>query len=417
MGMTMAEKILKRASDKQVAKPGDYVSVNVDLALLGDTFYKVYNILRKANITKIWDQSRVISLMDHGVPPPTIDIAENYKIIRQAVIEFGIKNHYGENTGICHQIVVEKGHIIPGMLVLGLDSHTTTAGAFGAAGTGIGITEMAFILKTGSIQLQIPKTIKLNLIGKLDYNVMSKDIILYIAGKYSSEIAQYKAIEFNGNIANEMSIDSRMTMSNMGVDIGAKFAFFEADEKTLKFLRKRTDQPIEKFKADSDATYEQIYDIELSNLEPQVAFPDKIDNVKPISEAVGIKIDQVFLGSCTNGRLEDLEVAASILKGRKIHPNVRMVIIPASKDIYLKALRRGFVDIFINCGALMCPPGCGPCGGTHLGVLGTGERCLGTHNRNFKGRMGSNEAEIYLCSPATAAASSIEGKIVDPRSY
>ena len=416
MGMTMTEKILKRASGTHKIRTGEYVTAKIDLAFVIDGS-QVYKALKEANITEVWDVSKVVSIIDHAVPAPSIKVAEEHKIIRQGVRDFGIKTAYGERAGICHQVLVEKGHVMPGMLIVGIDSHSTTYGALGAAGTGIGYTEMAYVLKTGSIWLRVPETVKFNMIGTLEQKVMSKDIILYILGEYSAEVAQYKAIEFTGTGAHELSIASRMTMSNMGVELGAKFAFFEADEQTINFLRKKTNLPLESFKADSDAIYEHTYNIDLNSIEPQIALPHTVDNVKPISEIGEIKIDQAFLGSCTNGRLEDLEVAANILKGRKIHPDVRMIIIPASWEIYLEAIHKGLIDIFISAGALIGPPGCGPCLGNHLGIIGAGERCIGTHNRNFKGRMGSNEAEVYLGSPATVAASAVEGKIVDPRNY
>ncbi|MDD5638258.1 MAG: 3-isopropylmalate dehydratase large subunit [Atribacterota bacterium] len=416
MGMTMAEKILKRASGKSHIKAGDYVNANVDLAFIIEGA-PIFEILKEANVNRVWDASKVISVIDHAIPPPNKYFAEQYKIVREMLREFDISTAYGERAGICHQIIVEKGHVIPGILILGNDSHTTTYGAIGAAGAGIGYTEMAYLLKKGSIWLKVPQTIKFNLIGKLKHMVMSKDIFLYIAGEYSSEVAQYKAVEFTGDGAHELSIASRMTMSNMGVEIGAKFAFFEADEKTLEFLREKNNLSLKTFKADPDASYEKEFNIDVSSLEPQVAFPHKVDNVKPISEVEEIKIDQAFLGSCTNSRFEDLEIAANILKNRKVHPSVRMVIIPASWEIYSETMHKGLIDIFINAGALIGPPGCGPCCGNHLGILGSGERCIGSHNRNFKGRMGSNKAEIYLGSPATVAASALEGKIADPRTY
>lgn len=416
MGMTMAEKILKRASGENTVKAGDYVNANVDLAFVIEGA-PIFEILKEANVNRVWDSSKVISVTDHAVPPPNVYFAEQYKIVREMLSDFNISTIYGERAGICHQILVEKGHVLPGILIAANDSHTTTYGALGAAGTGFGYMEMAYILKTGSIWLEVPETIKFNLIGKLEDMVMSKDIFLCIAGKYTSEVAQYKAVEFVGEGAHELSIASRMTMSNMGVEIGAKFALFEADKKTLEFLGERNDLTLDTLKADTDANYEKEFEIDVSSLEPQVAFPHKVDNVKPISKIEEIKIDQAFLGSCTNSRLEDLEIAARILKNRKVHPNVRMVVIPASWEIYYTAMHKGLMDTFIEAGALIGPSGCGPCCGNHLGILGAGERCIGSHNRNFKGRMGSNRAEIYLGSPATVAASAVEGKIADPRNY
>jgi 3-isopropylmalate/(R)-2-methylmalate dehydratase large subunit len=306
-----------------------------------------------------------------------------------------------------------------GELILGTDSHSTTYGAFGAAGAGIGASEMAYVLGTGELWMRVPPTIQFVIKGKLPEGVMSKDIILYIAGKYTTEVAQYKAVEFKGPTVEGMSIASRMTIANMGVEIGAKFAFFEADQKTLDYLLKYVKEGAKKrvgiFKADPDARYEQVFEIDVSRLEPQVAFPHDVGNVRPISGVGEIKANQAFLGSCTNGRLEDLEIAAAILKGKKVHPETRLIVFPASWEIYLDALRGGILETLIEAGAVVCNPGCGPCLGGHMGLLAAGERCVASSNRNFKGRMGSPNAEVYLGSPATVAASAIAGKIVDPR--
>jgi len=417
MGMTMAEKILARASNQRTVTAGQYLTASPDVMMAGDGLSEVYKILKEAGVEKVWDPDRVVSLMDHAVPSPTINLAEKYKVIRTAVKEYQIQHAYGERAGICHQILPEKGHVVPGDLILGLDSHSTTYGAYGAAGTGIGYTEMAYVMKTGSLWMRVPETIRFNLVGKLARRVMSKDILLYIAGAYSVEVAQYKAIEFTGPAASDLSVSSRMTMSSMGVDLGAKFAFFEADEKTLNYLRGRAKKVIQKFGPDHEATYEATYDIDVSSLAPQVALPHAVDNVKPVSEIAETRIDQVFLGSCTNARTEDLAEAAEILKGRHVHPDVRMVVLPASTEVLLEAMNSGILDTLIRAGAIVSTPGCGPCCGTHLGILAAGERCLGTHNRNFQGRMGSNDAEVFLSSPATAAASAIQGKIADPRQY
>ncbi|MBI4537206.1 MAG: 3-isopropylmalate dehydratase large subunit [candidate division NC10 bacterium] len=417
MGMTMAEKVLERAGGKAPVRAGQYITAKPDLVFMGDGLADVYTILQEANVGSIWDASKVVSLMDHAVPSPTIGLAEKYKTIRTAVRELGIATAYGERVGICHQALPEKGHVIPGEFILGLDSHSTTHGAFGAASTAIGYTEMAYVLKTGALWVRVPETIKFNILGELSPRVMSKDVLLHIAGRYSVEVAQYKAIEFTGPTARGMSVAGRMTMSNMGVELGAKFAFFEADEKTLAFLRQRTQRPVGLFGADADARYESVHEVDVSALEPQVSLPHRVDNVAPISAIGNIKIDQAFLGSCTNARTEDLEVAAGILEGRHIHRDVRMLVIPASWEVYTEAMRKGLMEIFIRAGALIGTPGCGPCCGTHQGILAGGERCIGSHNRNFKGRMGSNDAEVYLASPATVAASAIEGCIADPRTY
>jgi 3-isopropylmalate/(R)-2-methylmalate dehydratase large subunit len=384
-----------------------------------DAFAEVYGVLKGAGIDRVWDPSRIAVLLDHYVPAPSVAYAEDHKLIREAVKKFRIENWYDMKAGICHQIMGEKGHIIPGDLVVGCDSHTTTYGAFGAAGTGIGVSEVAYVVATGELWMRVPPTLKFVIQGDLPAGVMSKDIILYIAGKYTTEVAQYKAVEFKGSTAEKMSIASRMTMANMGVEIGAKFAFFDADQKTLDYLHGRAKgkakRPVGLFKADPDARYEQVYEIDVSRLEPQVAFPHDVGNVRAISQVGDIKVDQAFLGSCTNGRFEDLEIAAAILKGKKVHSETRLIVFPASWETYLEALRAGILETLIEAGAVVCNPGCGPCLGGHMGLLAAGERCIASSNRNFKGREGSTEAEVYLGSPATVAASAVAGRIVDPR--
>jgi len=419
MGMTLAEKVLAKASSRKEVKPGEYVTAKVDQVMSQEAFAEVYQILKEEGIDRVWDRRKVAIMLDHKAPPPTVPDAEAHKLIREGVKKLGIEGWYDMRAGICHQIMGEKGHIIPGELVLGTDSHSTTYGAFGAAGTGIGVSEMAYVLATGELWMTVPSTIKMVIEGDLPKGVTSKDILLFIAGKYTTQVAQYKAVEFKGPAAERMSIASRMTMANMGVEIGAKFAFFEADQKTLDYLlpyvKVEAQNRVGIFQSDPDAHYDQVYEIDVSRLEPQVAFPHDVGNVKPISEVGEIRINQAFLGSCTNGRLEDLEIAAGLLKGKKVHSEVRLIIFPASWEIYLKALRGGILETLIEAGAVVCNPGCGPCLGGHMGLLAAGERCIASSNRNFKGRMGSTEAEVYLGSPATVVASAIAGRIVDPR--
>ena len=419
MGMTLAEKVLAKASSRKEVKPGEYVTAKVDQVMSQEAFAEVYQILKEEGIDRVWDRRKIAIMLDHKAPPPTVPDAEAHKLIREGVKKLGIEGWYDMRAGICHQIMGEKGHIIPGELVLGTDSHSTTYGAFGAAGTGIGVSEMAYVLATGELWMTVPSTIKMVIEGDLPKGVTSKDILLFIAGKYTTQVAQYKAVEFKGPAAERMSIASRMTMANMGVEIGAKFAFFEADQKTLDYLlpyvKVEAQNRVGIFQSDPDAHYDQVYEIDVSRLEPQVAFPHDVGNVKPISEVGEIRINQAFLGSCTNGRLEDLEIAAGLLKGKKVHSEVRLLIFPASWEIYLKALRGGILETLIEAGAVVCNPGCGPCLGGHMGLLAAGERCIASSNRNFKGRMGSTEAEVYLGSPATVVASAIAGRIVDPR--
>lgn len=415
MGMTMAEKILARASGLKEVHAGDYVTAKIDVAMAHEGAGWTLPHFRETGAKKVWDPERIVILLDHYTPPPTVAGAELHKTIREFVEEQGIKHFYDVREGICHQVLPEKGHVRPGELIVGTDSHTTTYGAFGAAGTGIGFTEMAVVWATGELWFMVPETIKFIISGKMPRRVMSKDVILYIAGKYGTEVAQYKSIEFTGPAVDEMSIASRMTLSNMSLEIGAKFAFVPPDEKTIDYVKARTEKSFTPIRSDPEATYEKTYDVEVSALEPQVACPHSVDNVKPVTQVEGIKINQAFLGSCTNGRFEDLSIAAEIMKGEKVHSNVRMIVIPASKEVYKKALRAGLIDIFLDAGALVSFPACGPCFGNHLGLLAAGEKCISSANRNFKGRMGSADAEIYLASPATVAASAVKGEITDPR--
>ncbi|MDI6753735.1 MAG: 3-isopropylmalate dehydratase large subunit [Thermodesulfobacteriota bacterium] len=417
MGMTLAEKILARASGQERVTPGQYVTAQIDLAMAHEGLAAVFMNLARAGWTKVWDPSRIVALLDHYVPAPTERSAEIHKVVRAAVKQWGIQHFYGERAGICHQVLPEKGHILPGMLIVGTDSHTTTYGAFGAAGTGIGFTDMAYVFATGKLWFKVPETIRFDLQGKLPEGVMSKDIILSIAGKYSAEVAQYKAVEFIGPLAEEMSLASRMTMSNMAVEIGAKFGFFIPDQKVSDFLQGRGQTSFPLISPDADAPYEAIYQIEVSSLEPQVAYPYSVDNVRPVSEAQEVKIHQAFIGSCTNGRLEDLHMAVKILKGKKVHADVRLLIIPASWEIYQEAIKDGTLEALIDAGAVIGNSSCGPCFGAHMGLLGSEENCIAAINRNFKGRMGSQKAQVFLSSPATVAASALEGKITDPRNY
>ena len=417
MGMTLAEKILARASGRDEVKPGEFVTARIDLAMCHEALGMVSDGFRSAGAKKVWDSDKVVVMLDHYVPSPTVKTAEVHKKVRKDVKDLGIKHYYGESEGVCHQVLVEKGHVLPGRLVVATDSHTTTYGALGAAGTGIGFSEMAYVLATGELWFRVPETIRFEISGALSPLVTSKDVILSIAGTYSSEVAQYKSIEFTGSAAQNMTVASRMTMSNMAMELGAKFAFFEPDEQTLTYLKGLTRQPLTPFKSDRDALYEQTYRVDVTGLEPQIAIPYSVDNVKPISELEEVVINQAVVGSCTNGRLEDLQTAASILKGRAVHPDVRLLVIPASKSVYRDALKSGLLNVFLDANAIICNPSCGPCFGQHMGQLAAGETCVASINRNFRGRMGSDEAKVYLASSATVAASAIEGKIVDPRNF
>jgi 3-isopropylmalate/(R)-2-methylmalate dehydratase large subunit len=416
MSMTMAERILARASGRTSVVPGEFITAKIDRFLCHESFAAVYNDLKKCGFDRINDPEKLTVVLDHYIPAPTVRISGIHKHVRAAVRELGIKHFYDTNAGVCHQVMVEKGHVLPGELVVCTDSHTTMYGALGAASCGIGFSEMTYALCTGSLWFRVPETVRFILKGKLSPMVCSKDIILMIAGKYSSSIALYKSVEFDGPLVSGLSIDSRFTMSNMSVELGAKFGFFETDEITRQYLHERTASRWEDVTYDKQACFSEKYEIDVTGLKPQVAQPHSVDNVAPAEELGHIKIDQAVLGSCTNGRMEDLRAAAEILKGRSVHPSVRLYVVPASMDVYKEAIRAGILDIFVSSGAVVLNPGCGPCFGAHMGLLAPGERCISSTNRNFRGRMGSSEAEVYLASPVTVAASSITGHITDPRS-
>ena len=415
MGMAMAEKILARASGRSVVSPGEFVVGRVDLALLHDIFAaNVFDLLHGAGVPAVWDPTRVAVVIDHLVPAPSAAAAAVHRRIRGYVRELRIASFFDAGAGICHQLVAERGLIRPGQLLLGTDSHTTTAGALGAGGTGIGTSEMAFVLATGELWLQVPSTIRIALTGRLRAGVMWKDVILALAGRLGADGAQYRALEFGGLGAGGADLAGRLTMSNMAVELGAKFGLFPADDTTLSHLRARGVNA-DPFGPDPDAEYERTVVVQLDTLEPQVALPHTVDNVRPVGEVEGTLIDQAFIGSCTSGRLEDLRVAAQILAGRRISPTTRLLVGAASREIERRAAREGLLETLLAAGALLLPVGCGPCFGGHGGLLAAGERCIGSHNRNFPGRMGSPTAEIYLGSPATVAASALYGRITDPR--
>ena len=418
MEMTMAEKVLARASGREYVKPGEIITATVDTLMVADmSFYDSYELFEESGCSEIWDPDRVVVIMDHQYPAQNFAQAEKHRKIREWVTKHGIKNFYDGGVGICHQVMAEKGHVLPGSLIPGGDSHTTTYGALGAASCGIGHSDIAYVMAKGSLWFLVPETIRFVLTGQLPRGTSAKDIILKIAGDYSVNVAQYKSIEFSGPLAKALSIDDRMTICNMGVEIGAKFAFFEADDITIAYLENRTTQPAGLFGPDPDAVYYSNYEIDFSALEPQVACPHNVDNVKSVVEVEGVPIQQAFLGSCTNAKSEDLERAAAILKGRKAHHETRLIVMPASREVYLKISESGALRTLLEAGAMVGPPVCGPCGGLNNGILANNETAICTTNRNFKGRMGNPESFVYLASPETVAASAIEGKIADPRKY
>jgi len=415
MGLTMVEKIFSKSSGRMV-RSGDIIVANVDLAMAHDgTTPLVIKALQEMGNQKVWNPQKIVLVIDHVAPSASEASSTLQKEMREFASRQGIKI-YDIGSGICHQLLPELGYVKPRSLIVGADSHTCTYGALGAFSTGIGSTDMTAVFSSGKLWFKVPETFYFNIEGDLPKFVTAKDIILNIMGEVKADEATYKAAKFGGPVVRKMSVSARMTLCNMAVEMGAKTGFVEPDEKTLAYLRPRVQGPIEPITSDPDAEYEEVRAFKVSDLEPQVACPHQVDNVKPVREVEGTEVDQVFLGSCTNGRLEDLEAAAQILNGRRIKQGVRMIVVPASREVYVQAMKRGLIEAFTEAGCVICNPGCGPCLGAHQGVLAPREVCISTSNRNFIGRMGCTEASIYLASPYTAAASAVAGKITDPRS-
>jgi len=415
MGKTMIEKILARASGAQSVSPGEIVFVKPHMILSHDNSSAIIKIFRSMGAEKVWDSGRVFIALDHAVPPPDWKKAQNHKEIREFVAEQGIKSFYDCGTGICHQVLPEYGHVVPGVVIFGSDSHTTTHGAFGAAGIPIGRTETASVWAIGETWLKVPESLKIVLSGKPRSNVFAKDIILNVIGKLTADGATYKAVEFHGDVVESMSISERMTICNMSAEMGAKAGMVPFDETTERWLAEAGVKDFEPALPDEDAEYEETIEFDCSAMRPVVAKPHKVDNVSPISELSEVKIDVALLGTCTNGRLDDLEVAAKILEGKKVASGVRLLVYPASKKVLEEAIDRGIIKKLVEAGAEVAVPACGPCLGAYGGVLAPGEIAVSSANRNFKGRMGCKEdTGIYLASPATVAASAIAGRIVEP---
>lgn len=416
MGKTFAEKILSQKAGKE-ARAGEIVIASPDFILSHDNSAAIIKEFQKLGLNDVKCPQKIVIILDHVVPPASEKYALNHKIIREFVAEQKIRDFFDIHYGICHQVFSEEGFALPGKLILGADSHTTTYGAFGAFSAGIGRSEVASLWATDEIWLKVPETIRVEIEGKLPLGVYAKDVILKIIGEEGADRANYKSVEFTGEVIKNFSLASRMVFSNMAAEMGAKNAICEADERTLSWLEGRAKAEYSPVFSDPDAQFEDILRYDVSSIEPQVACPHTVDNVKGISEVEGTPFHQAVIGTCTNGRREDLEAAAQILEGRKVHAQIRVLIIPASRNEYLQAMERGILKILSEAGCVILNPGCGPCLGAHQGVLAPGEVALSTANRNFRGRMGSREAEIYLASPATVAASSLEGKITDPRKF
>ena len=417
MGMTMSEKILARASGLKEVKAGDIVDAEIDQGMThcagGPLFFKA---LENLNPKKIKAIEKLIVIIGHTMPP-IAGRATNQDLVRKNVYKYHLENNfYDSRYGVMHNVMMMQGLVRPGDLIVATDSHTTTMGALGAFATGIGPTELAYAITFGKIWLMVPETIKINLKGNLKSYVFSKDIVLHIAAIYGTDLAQYKAIEFDGPLARELSIDARTTMCVMGVELGAKAAMFQPDEKAIRFVKERTQKEFTPMFPDDDAIYSQILEIDVEKIEPQIACPHDVGNVKLVSAVKGKKIQQATIGTCTNGNYEDLEIASRILKGRKVNSRVRLYITPNTIEVYEKAIKSGIIETFIQSGAVIVNPQCGSCSGHHA-VLSPGEVCIAAQNRNFKGRMGSPDSDIYLASPATVAASAIEGEITNPNKY
>ena len=426
MGMTIVEKILARATDQPSVKAGDVVEPRVDLAMSHENGALVINqfqeIYQGTGLeAKVWDPDKIALIFDHRVPAEGAKTATNQKKVRSFAGAQGIHKFHdirGDEGGICHQILPENGYIRPGQVVVGTDSHTTSHGALGAFAFGIGATEMASVWALGRIlNVEVPGTIKVNVVGEFQPYVLAKDLILHLIGKISAQGANFKVIEFHGPAIRKLSTSGRLTICNMAVEAGATAGIVPADAETLRYLHEEASvkEEVEVVGPDPDAVYEQVIELDISQLAPQIACPHTVDNVKSVQEVAGKLVNQIVIGSCTNGRLDDLQIAARILEGKKVARNVRMLVFPASARIYLQALKAGYLATLMEAGAVVMNSGCGPCLGVHQGALADGDVALATTNRNFKGRMGNPAAEVYLCSPAVAAASALTGKITDPR--
>ncbi len=414
MAMHALHKIMAAKSGQTAVAPGDIVTCAVDVAGINDIYLMVVHAFRAMGGKRVMRPERVAIFMDHNAPSPSVQGAENQKAFREFAARYGIGHVFEINEGICHQLLPEAGLVKPGDIVVITDSHTTTHGAFGAFGTGVGSTDMAVILLEGSLWLRAPEIVNVKLAGKLRPGVMAKDAALFILGKLGTDFANYKAIEFSGAIVRALPAEERMVLCNMAVEMGAKTTYIAPDDTTIAYLRQYSDKPFAIPATDADFVYEKIYEFDLSGLEPQVALPASVDNVKPVKEALGTPIDQVFIGSCTGGKFTDIEAAAKYLRGKKVARGTRLVVTMASKATLGKAIAAGHYQTLLAAGAAITVPGCAACYGGHSGLLGAGERCATTSNRNFPGRMGDESSALYLVSPLTAAATAVAGKLTHP---
>ena len=419
MGQTVAEKILAKKSGQGSVKPGDVVFADVDVIMVHEAgTFGSQRPLRELGVAKLAENLEVVVQLDHYVPAPNVANAMRHKVTREFAKRMGISSWYEVGRGgICHQVLPEKGHVRPGEFIVGTDAHCTTYGALGAFAVGVGFTEMAVIFGTGMMWAVVPESVKLVLKGRLRPGVSEKDVVLLLLREFGLSRLNYKSLEIEGPAVSQFSIDGRMTICNMVSEMGVKAVMMKPDNESIRYVRERTSKPFQEVWADEDASYEEIREIDVGSIDPLVAKPSMPDNVVPVADVVGTRIDQAFLGSCTNGRISDLRIAAKMLEGHKVHPDVRLIITPASQEVYLQALDEGLIRRFITVGALVTNPTCGACIGGHMGLLADGEVCIASSNRNFVGRMGSTKAQVYLASPATVVASAISGYIEDPRKY
>jgi 3-isopropylmalate/(R)-2-methylmalate dehydratase large subunit len=415
MGHTFAEKILAQKASAVKVVPGQIVDVTPDVALSHDNTAAIADIFREIGAARIAQPDIHVVVLDHACPAPTTKHAENHQAIRQFTAEQGIEHFYDVGRGVCHQVLAEEGFALPGTLIVGTDSHTTTAGAFGAFAVGIGRSEMAAIMAKARIWLRVPESLKIVVHGRLCEGVTSKDLALHVIGDLGADGGLYQSVEWHGEGVEALDMESRIVIPNLIAEMGAKNAYIPPDEVTFAWLEGRAQRSYQPIYPDPDAEYTRVIEYDAEAIEPVVARPHTVDNVVPVREAAGTRIDQAFLGTCTNGRLSDLAMAARVLEGRKVAPGVRLIVIPASSEVYLAALDAGHIRTFVEVGAMVESPGCGPCMGNHMGIPARGEVTISTANRNFRGRMGTQESEVYLASPLVVAASAVAGKIIHPK--
>lgn len=412
--MHAIEKILAKNSGKEVVKTGEIVTAKVDFAEVNDLYLQTIYSFREMNGDKVWDKDRLAFVFDHYAPAPTIKSAQIHKEMREFARENDLTYHFDINTGVCHQVMPEAGLIYPGSIIVATDSHTTTHGAFGAMGTGVGATDMATIMISGELWFRVPEIIEIRLEGNPKEGVLPKDVVLFLMSKIRADGAVYKAIDFTGSYVEQLDVAGRMTICNMAVEMGAKTAYMQPNQEVLAYVNKRAVRPFEVEYTDDDFKYSESYTFDISELTPQVAAPHSVDNVFPIDEVEKVKVDQCFIGTCTGGRIEDIKEAADILRDKKIDKDVRLLVIPASSEVMMECMSKGYIQELMESGATISTPGCGPCLSAHEGVLAPDEVCVTASNRNFPGRMGSNESKVYLASPATVAASALTGYLTNP---